>query len=378
MTPLSLARSFATAAGVLAATTVIATLASCATSESAPQPGGPPPAAVGVSVVALRDISPSNELSGRIAAVRTVELRPRVSGYVTAVLYREGSSVAAGAPLFTIDARPYRAVFARAAAEHARTKARVELTNSEAARGEKLLAANAIPRAERDALVSAAAQAAAEVQVAAATVELARLDLEFTQIRAPFAGRAGRANVVIGDYVAAGPSTSLTDLVELDQVYVYFTGDEQSFLRYLRTEKAVVAVGLADETGFPHEGIVDFVDSKIDPASGTALIRAVLKNPDKRLVPGLFARVKIPEGGVTKTLLVDDKAILTDQDRKYVYVLEGDTVGRRDLKLGRVVDGQRIITAGLEPGDAVIVSGIQKVFPGAKAQVAPAAPAVKP
>ncbi len=373
MTPLSLARSFATAAGVLAATTVIATLASCATSESAPQQNAPPPTPVGVSVVQPRDIAPSNELSGRIAALRTVELRPRVSGYVTAVSYREGSSVAAGAPLFSIDARPYRAVYARAAAEQARAKARVDLTNNEAARAEKLLAANAIPRAERDALVSAATQAAAEVQAAAAAVELARLDLEFTQVRAPFAGRAGRANVVLGDYVAAGPSTTLTDLVELDRVYVYFTGDEQTYLRYVsRAEKAVVTVGLADETGFPHEGTVDFVDSKIDPATGTVLVRAVLANPDKRLVPGLFARVRIPEGTTTKALLVDDKAILTDQDRKYVYVLEGDTVGRRDIKLGRVIDGLRVITDGLKPGDSVIVSGLQKIFPGAKAQVAPA------
>lgn len=369
MTPLYLARSFAAAAGVTAAASILLTLASCATSESAPPQNAPPPTPVGVSVVQLRDVSPANELSGRIAAVRTVELRPRVSGYVTAVSYREGSHVAAGAPLFAIDARPYRAVYARTIAEQARAKARVEQTNLEAQRAEKLLAANAIPRAERDALVSVAAQATAEVQAAAAAVELARLDVEFTQVRAPFAGRAGRANVVLGDYVAAGPSTALTNLVELDQVYVYFTGDEQTYLRYVsRAEKAVVSVGLADETGFPHEGIVDFVDSKLDPSTGTVLVRAVLRNPDKRLVPGLFARVKIPEGAAIKALLVDDKAILTDQDRKYVYVLEGDTVARRDLELGRTVDGLRVVEKGLEPGDTVIVSGIQKVFPGSKAQ----------
>jgi multidrug efflux system membrane fusion protein len=355
----------------VAATSILVSLASCSPGESAAQQHAPPPAAVDVSVVELREVAPSDELSGRLAAIKSVDLRPRVAGYVTAVNYREGSEVAAGAPLFAIDPRPYRAAFARSAAELARAKARVELTKNEAARAEKLLAANAIPKAERDALASASTQAEAEVQAAAAALELTRLDLEFTQVRAPFAGKAGRANVVLGDYVAAGPTTTLTNLVSLDPIYVYFTGDEQTYLRYVsRAEKSTIKVGLADETGYPHDGVVDFVDSRVDPTTGTVLVRAVLPNPDKRLVPGLFARVRIPEGAAIKTMLVDDKAILTDQDRKYVYVLEGDTVARRDIKLGRVLEGMRIVTDGLKPGDKVITTNIQKIFPGAKATVA--------
>jgi multidrug efflux system membrane fusion protein len=234
-----------------------------------------------------------------------------------------------------------------------------------------LLEANAIARAERDTSASSAAQAQAELKSAEAALQLARLDLEFTQVRAPFAGRTGLANVSVGDYVAAGPSTTLTKLVSLDPVYVYFTGDEQTYLRYAaRAAESPVAVGLADETGFPREGKVDFVDNRLDAGTGTIVVRAVVPNHDKRLTPGLYARVRLPEGETIKAALVDDKAILTDQDRKYVYVLAGDTVQRRDIKLGRVIDGKRVVTEGLKPGDAVIVSGIQKVFPGGKATIA--------
>jgi multidrug efflux system membrane fusion protein len=332
-----------------------------------------------VSVVELRSIKPSNELTGRVEAVQHVDIRPRVSGYVTAVRYREGADVAAGTVLFTIDPRPYQAAFAKATAEVARAKSRVELAKLEAGRAEKLLEANAIARAERDTTAASAAQAEAELQAAQAALQLARLDLEFTQVRAPFAGRTGLANVHVGDYVAAGPTTTLTRLVSLDPAYVYFTGDEQMYLRYVsRAAQSPVSFGLADEAGFPHEGTVDFVDNRVDAATGTVVVRAVVPNHDKRLTPGLYARVRIPESDAIEAALVDDKAVLTDQDRKYVYVLAGDTVERRDVKLGRVIDGKRLVTDGLKAGDAVIVSGIQKVFPGSKATAAkPETAAVK-
>jgi multidrug efflux system membrane fusion protein len=331
---------------------------------------GPPPPAVGVATVELREVAPTSELTGRVEAVHRVDVRARVSGYVTAVRYHEGAEVAAGAALFAIDARPYQAAFARASAELARARARVELARTEADRGEKLLAASAIARAERDALMSGAAQAAAEVAGAQASLELARLDLEFTQVRAPVAGRSGRAAVSIGDYVAAG-AAPLTSVVSVDPVYVYFTGDEQTYLRFAsHAEHTPVAIGLADEVGFPHAGQVDFVDNRIEASSGTILVRAVVANPDKRLAPGLFARVQLPEGSAVQAMLVDDKAILTDQDRKYVYVLAGDTVERRDVKLGRIIAGRRVIAEGVKVGDQVIVNGVQKVFPGAKATVA--------
>lgn len=335
--------------------------------------GPPPPPAVGIGVAELHEIAPWNELSGRIEAIHHVDIRPRVSGYITAVRYREGSEVVAGQVLFTIDARPYQATLARAQADLARARSRAELARVESERGETLLAASAIPRAERDTLSSTRAQADAEVQAAQAQLALARLDVEFTEVKAPLAGRTGRALVSVGDYVAAGPApTPLTALVTIDPVYVYFTCDEQTYLRFAaRAERTQVAIGLSDETGFPHDGTVDFVDSRVDGATGTVVVRAVMANPDKRLTPGLFARVRLPEGQTVKAITIDDKAILTDQDRRFVYVLgAGDTVERRDVKLGRVVDGLRVVTDGLKPGDRVIVNGIQKVFPGSKATVA--------
>ena len=332
---------------------------------------------VGVSTIELREVAPMSELTGRLDAVHHVDVRPRVSGYVTAVKYHEGAEVAANAVLFTIDARPYQAAYARANAELARARARVDLAHIESGRGERLLAANAIPRAERDTLASTAAQADAEVQSARASLELARLDLDFTQVRAPVAGRAGRAIVNVGDYVAAG-AAPVTSVVSIDPMYVYFTGDEATYLKFAsHSEHAKINIGLSDEAGFPHTGVVDFVDNKVDPSTGTILVRAIIANPDKRLAPGLFARVQLPEGDSVKVMLVDDKAILTDQDRKYVYVLAGDSVERRDVKLGRIVEGQRVIAEGLKVGDRVIVNNLQKVFPGSKATVAKPEPAAK-
>jgi multidrug efflux system membrane fusion protein len=329
---------------------------------------------VTATAVELRAVSLTDELTGRVEAVSYVEIRPRVAGYVTGVRYREGAEVAAGTVLFTIDARPYQAALTRATAELARARARVELAHSEAVRADKLLAATAISRVERDTLASSAVQAEAEVQAAMATVELARLDVEFTQVRAPIAGRTGRALITQGGYVAAGPApTVLTTIASVDPVYVYFTGDEQTYLRFAsRADSAPVSVGLADEAGFPHAGKVDFVDNRVDAATGTIRVRAVVANPDKRLAPGLYARVRIAEGGAINAVLVDDKAILTDQDRKYVYVLgAGDVVERRAIKLGRVIDGLRVISDGLAAGDRVIVNGIQKIYPGAKVTVTP-------
>jgi multidrug efflux system membrane fusion protein len=355
-----------------------ATLAACTESRSAPPPGEPPPPAVAISAVERRAVSPSNELTGRVEAIHHVEIRPRVSGHVTAVHYTEGAEVAQGTLMFTIDPRPYQATLARATAELARARARVDLARIEAERAEKLLAASAIARGERDSIASSAAQAQAEVQAAQASVELARLDVGFTQVRAPIAGRTGQAIVSVGDYVAAGPApTLMTTIVSVDPVHVYFTGDEQTYLRFAsHAEHAQVAIGLVDEPGFPHAGEVDFIDNRIDSSTGTVRVRAVVANPDKRLTPGLFARVKLPEAKSVDALLVEDRAVLTDQDRKYVYVLgAGDIVQRHDVTLGRIVDGRRVITQGLNAGDRVIVDGLQKVRPGGRATVAPRAAA---
>lgn len=357
---------------------LLTTLAACDSGAAAPPAQPPPPPAVGVAAVETQALEPFDELSGRVEAIHRVDIRPRVSGYVTAVHYKEGTEVAAGTVLFTVDTRPYEAAYARARAELARANARVELAHLEGARTDKLVASNAVPKAELDVQRSTSAQAEADVQAARAALALAQLDLEFTQVRAPISGRTGRAQVNVGDYVAAGPApTSLTSVATTDPVYVYFTGDERTFLRFAsHAEKAGISVGLADETGYPHTGTVDFVDNRLDPSTGTILVRAVVPNPDKRLAPGLFARVKLTEGAAAQVAVVADKAILTDQDRKYVYVLEGDTVARKDVELGRALDGKRVITKGVKVGDNVIVDGTQKVFPGGKATIAPP-PAVK-
>ena len=362
-------------------TLLAAATAACA-SEAAPLQQAPPPTPVGATAVVLREVNPWDELTGRIEAIDTVQIRPRVAGYITSVRYREGSDVAAGTVLFTVDARPYQATYARAAAELARAKARVELARIDADRAEKLVASSAIPKAERDTLVSAVVQAQAEVQAAGAAVELARLDVEFTTVRAPFAGRVGQALAKVGDYVAAGPSPSpLTTIVSTDPINVYFTGDEPTFLRFAdRAIGAPAFVGLSNETGFPHEAKIDFVDNRLDESTGTIRFRAVLPNKDHKFTPGLYARVRLNETAAVHAALVDDKAVLTDQDRKYVYVVaKGDVVERRDVKIGRVVDGLRVINDGVHAGDRVIVSGVQKVFPGAHVQVTePAKPGDKP
>jgi multidrug efflux system membrane fusion protein len=299
---------------------------------------------------------------------------------VTSARYREGGPVAAGAVLFTIDARPYQAALARAQAELSRAQANVELARLNAGRSDKLIDSNAITRAEHDTTRSTAAASEAELRAAAAAVELARLDVEFTEVRAPIAGRVGQALVSRGDYVAAGPApTVLTTVVSLDPVYAYFTGDEQTFLRFgSHAIGAAAHVGLADEPDFPHDGKIDFVDNRLDAQTGTIRLRAVLANPDHRLTPGLYARVRLTEATTERAALVADRAVLTDQDRKYVYIVAtspaGDVVERRDVKLGRVLDGQRVITSGVHDGDRVIVGGVQKVFPGARITVsAPAA-----
>jgi len=302
--------------------------------------------------------------------VETVELRPRVSGYVERVAYEEGQEVRKGDLLFLIDQRSYRAAFDRARAELERARSESKLAGSELARAQTLVDARAISGEEFDARNAAATQGNAAVRAAEAALDRARLDLEFTEVRAPIDGRAGRAVVTVGN-LAQADTTLLTTLVSLDPVHVYFEADEQTYLGYnelaRRGERGEsrnpVRIGLANETGYPHSGTLDFTDNQVDSRTGTIRARAVVPNPDRVFTPGLFARVQLEGSGVFHALLVDDKAVLTDQDRKYVYVLgPGNTAVRRDIELGRMVGGLRVVSAGLEPADQVIVHGVQKVF----------------
>jgi membrane fusion protein, multidrug efflux system len=351
----------------------IAVISGC--TGQASEGGQPPAPEVSVAPVLVKEISQWDEFSGRIEAVETVQLRPRVSGYIDKVNYVEGQEVKKGDVLFTIDSRSYRAELARAQAELARARTQAELGRSEAERAKRLSDLQAISTEEYEQRRSAAAQASANVQAAQAAVNAAQLNVEFTQVRAPISGRAGRALVTAGNLVSAGDAASvLTTLVSLDKVHVHFDADERSFLRYgemarsgerpsERDGKVPVQVGLVSEEGFPHAGLVDFLDNQVDRSTGTIRARALLDNRDRIFTPGLFARVRLLGSGEFSAVLIDDKAVLTDQDRKYVYVIdEKNQAQRRDVTLGRTAGGLRIVEQGLKPGDKVVVSGVQKIF----------------
>ncbi len=348
-----------------------ALLAGCdSQADSAQQ--APPPPEVSVADVVVEDVRFWDEFTGRIEAVETVELRPRVTGYIESIHYTEGQSVEAGEVLFVIDQRPYRAELARAEADLERARARAELTRSEAARAETLAQTRAISREELDQRRAAAAQAEADILAARAAVDTASLRMEFTEVRAPIAGRTGRALVTVGNLVSE--ATPLTSIVSLDKVHVHFFSDEQTYLQYdamarngerasSRDERTPVRVGLATDVGYPYEGEVDFVDNRLDAAAGTILTRAVLDNSDGRFAPGMFARVQLLGNGTDDAILIDDKAVLTDQDRKYVYVVDEEgRAQRRDVELGRMAEGLRVVASGLEPGDRVVVRGAQRIF----------------
>ncbi|PRE18548.1 efflux RND transporter periplasmic adaptor subunit [Burkholderia multivorans] len=346
--------------------------------------GGAPSAPlpeVGVATVVPRTVRIADEFNGRVEAVDAVELRPRVSGYLQRIRYKEGDLVAQGAVLFEIDPRPYRIALDRAIAQQQRARAAEHLARVQLQRVQTLIDAHATSQEELDNARTAAEQARADLQAADAAVADAKLNLGFTEVRAPIAGRVGRALATAGN-LARADDTLLTTVVSQDPVYVYFDCDEQSYLRYnaQRADPAhraigadPVRVGLANETGFPHAGTVDFLDNRLDPQTGTIRARVRLPNADHTFTPGLYARVQLVSGRERSALLVDDKAVLTDQDRKYVYVIgPGDKALRRDVTIGRDLDGQRIVEKGLNAGDRVVVDGVQRIYyPGAQVKPKP-------
>ena len=348
------------------------TLTACGGQDSN---GGPqmPPADVSVSQVVAHEVTEWDEFSGRIEAVEHIEIRPRVSGYLAAVHFREGSEVRKGALLFSIDDREFRAAVDSAQANVARAQTRVEVAQAEWNRTHKLAAAKAASTEELEQRGGELQQAKADLKASQAQAQMAELNLQFTRISAPIAGRVGAAMIRPGNLLAAGSSV-LTSVVSLDPVHVVFEGDEQVYLRYQKLARDglrpssrdaanPVRVGLANETGFPHEGVMDFVDNALDPDSGTIRARAVLDNADRVFTPGLFARVQLRGNAGYPALLIHEQAVLTDQDRKYVYVVgQGNTAQRKDVSLGAQVDGLRVVTEGLDASDRVVVNGVRKIF----------------
>lgn len=342
--------------------------------------GGPPefpPPAVNVAVVKQSEVTEWDSFSGHIEAIDMVELRPRITGYLEGVHFDEGGIVAKGDLLFTIDAREYRAAADSARADVARAQTRVDLARTEVARSEKLAALKAVSIEEVEQRRGEVLQAQADLKSAQARVRQAALNVEFSRIEAPISGRIGAAMIKPGNLLQSGQSL-LTTLVSIDPVYVAFEGDEQVYLRYQnlardglrpssRDARNPVKVGLSNDEGYPLTGEMVFVDNQLDPRTGSIRARALLDNPDGRLTPGLFARVKLLGTAGYEAMLVHPRAVLTDQDRKYVYVVSAENQAmRKDVQLGVEVDGLRVVKSGLEVGDRVVVNGTRKIFyPGA-------------
>jgi RND family efflux transporter MFP subunit len=339
----------------------------------------PPPPEVMVAQVLQQKLIDWDEYTGRFQAIDTVEVRPRVSGYIDRVLFSEGKAVKKGETLIVIDPRPYQADYDRAKAELALAKAQRELAGLEAERVHKLKDSGAVSQEEYDERVSALHQQEASVAAAQAAFNSAELNLSFTKVEAPVDGVASRAEITRGNLVTGGNNggTLLTTIVSTDPMYVYFEGDEHAYLRYQELARAgqrqssrnfanPVRIGLANEEGFPHQGHMDFVDNQLNARTGTIRGRAVIDNKDGLFTPGMFARVQLLGTGEREVILVEERAIGTDQTQNFVLVLgAGNKLEYRAVQLGRALQGLRIVNKGLNAGDVIVINGLQRVRPGA-------------
>jgi membrane fusion protein, multidrug efflux system len=341
-------------------------LVGCTVGEASSPPAAPPAPQVTTAEVAVRDLNDWADFTGRLEAVESVEIRPRVGGYVESVHFAEGGRVAAGDLLYQIDPRPFKAEVDRLGAERERALAQLKLAQTYRDRAERLLARNATSQEEFEQLAADATVAAAQLASINAALEKAALDLSFTRVTAPITGRVSRAIVTAGNLVDA--SVVLTTVVSDEAVYAYFDVDEQTYLDHVQSnaaEQSVVHVGLINEQGYPHAAQLDFVDNQVDPSHGTIRARAVLDNRDGRFTPGLFARMKLVSPNRHSAALVDDRAIGTDLGKRFVFVVdEQGVVQYRPVETGRLVEGLRIVESGLAAGDVVIVNGLQRVRPG--------------
>ncbi|MDF3056620.1 MAG: rane protein [Rariglobus sp.] len=352
-------------------------------------PAGPK---VTVAPVEQRTVVEHRELLGRVDAVESVELRPRVSGHIDEVRLQAGQLVSKGDILFTIDPRWYRAQFDLATAQVESARVRVSIAEREAKRSDELLKERAISVEEADTRSSRLAEARAGLLAAEAALAAARLDLEHTEVRSPITGRVSRAYVTAGNLVSGAPgsATLLTSIVSTGEVYVYADVDEATVLAFNRLQAAgrlatnpaglvPVEMELSDETGFPHRGVIESADNRLDSGTGSLVLRMVFSNTNGQLIPGLSARVRLPVSAPEPTLFISERAIGTDQSQKFVLTVDAaNTVAYRTVKLGSIIDGRRVVREGLAPGDRVIVNGLQRVRPGmtvvAETAPAPAAP----
>jgi multidrug efflux system membrane fusion protein len=345
---------------------VFATLAAagCSSGQAGSAPVPPPAPEVTAAKVLFHEVRDWADFTGRLEPKEQVDVRPRVGGYVATVAFVEGADVKQGDLLFEIDPRPFRAAVARLRADRDRAVAELTLARSYADRAQRLLDERAISQEELEQRTSDAAVAEAKLASARAALDAAELDLSFTRVTAPIAGRVSRAVVTVGNLVDA--STLLTTLVSVSPVYAYFDIDEQTYLKHASPSgDSDVYVGLVDEDGYPHRARLDFVDNRVDANHGTIRARAVLDNADGRFTPGLFARIRLVSPQQFSAAFVDDRAVGTDLGRKFVLVVDdGNVVRYRPVETGRLIDGLRVVTSGLAPNDVVIVNGLQRVRPG--------------
>ena len=355
-------------------------LASCGEKQQAQAPGGPPPPSVSVANPVEKKVVEWDEYTGRFDSVDTVEVRARISGVLNEVKFTDGAVVKKGDLLFVIDPRPFQRVLDRDRAALQGAKVQVEFAQKDLERARPLMANSTISQQVFDQRNQAVKTAEANVLSAEASVRSAELDVEFTQIRAPITGRISRKLISEGNYITggSGSGTLLTTIVSTDPIYFYFDISEADFLKYKRLfeqgkrpssrETAnPIEVGLQGDTGFPIKGQMNFVDNRIDPATGSLRERATFQNPDGMLLPGLFARARVIGSGEYSAILLPDAAIATDQSNRFVFVVADDgAVSAKPVTLGPIIDGLRVIRTGVTPSDWVIVNGVQRARKGIK------------
>ncbi|HXM96895.1 MAG TPA: efflux RND transporter periplasmic adaptor subunit [Candidatus Dormibacteraeota bacterium] len=362
---------------LLVLTMVVALVGFSTGCSSSAQPKGAPqqPPEVSVAEVICKQIGDADEFTGRLEAVHAVEVRPRVSGYLQRVQFKEGEIVREGNLLFQIDPRPFQAEVDRLKGELSQAKAQRSRAQSDFDRAERLHNNDGMSAEEYDRRAAVRNEAEARIASTEGALRGAELNLEFTRVTAPITGRVGRAEITEGNLVegGAGQIKPLTTLVSLDPIYVYFDVDEQTYLKYAHFTQShgshelhgSALLGLADEDGFPHTGLVSFVDNQVSSSTGTIRLRATFANKNLALTPGLFARIRLQGGGTQSGCLAKDEAIVTDLNQKYVFVLaENNTLAYRPVKLGPMTEGLRVVRDGLHQGDVIVVTGLQRVRPG--------------